>query len=58
MDIKTSTVSELKALAYDHLVEIERLQAGLQAVNKEISLKLNELKEMPEAPVEVIKKSK
>lgn len=56
MDIKTSTVSELKALAYDHLVEIERLQAGLQVINKEIALRADTPKELPEAPVEAKKK--
>jgi len=46
MDIKTSTTSELKALAYDFIVEMERMQANLRAINEEIALRANAPKEM------------
>ena len=58
MDIKTSTINDLKALVYDSVAEIERLQGNIKAINEELSLRANAPKEMPEAPVEVIKKSK
>ena len=52
MDIKTSTTSDLKALAYDHIVEMERVQASLQTINSEIALRAKAPKELPvEAPV-------
>ena len=51
MDIKTSTVSELKAIAYDHIVEMERIQANLRSINEEIALRAKAPKELPVAPV-------
>jgi hypothetical protein len=44
MDIKTATVNELKALAYDCIRAIEQNQANLQAINGELNLREKEPK--------------
>ncbi len=38
-DVSTMTVEQLKALAYDFLVQIEVAQKNLQVVNQEIANK-------------------
>lgn len=50
IDIKTMSVSELKALAYDILASLNRDQKTLQMVEKEISIK--NASEAKEATVE------
>ena len=39
MDIKTAHLETLKAFAFDTLVEIERHQGNLRAINEEIRLR-------------------
>ena len=39
MDIKTLTIEQLKALAYDCLASIELTQKNLQIINQEIVLR-------------------
>lgn len=52
-DIKTATVEECKALAYDVLSQIQRLQNDLASLNQAIAQKsqeeqkVNEVKEAP-----------
>jgi hypothetical protein len=48
MDITKYTVTELKAFAFDILVQIERLQKDLQALNQAIGQKMQE-EQKPEA---------
>jgi len=36
MDISKNTLEELKSLAYDTLVELQRIQNNLQILNNEI----------------------
>lgn len=48
MNIKDLDIKELKALAYDHLANIEQSQASLRMLNQEIASR----KESP-APVEI-----
>ena len=36
MDLTTMTLEQLKALAYDQLVELQRIQQNLQILNAEI----------------------
>ena len=47
MDITKSTITELKSLAYDSLVELERIQKNLQVINAEIT-KRGEVEEVKE----------
>ena len=42
-DIKTATVTELKAIAFDVLVQIETNQKNLQIINQEIAKRSNEV---------------
>jgi len=44
MDINNKSVVELKAIAFDTLVEIERHQKNLQVINQMIAKKLEEEK--------------
>lgn len=37
MDITKLSITELKALAYDQLAELERVQANINALNTQIS---------------------
>ncbi len=43
MDITKKTLDELKSLAYDQMVELQRVQNNLQLLNNEI-LKKSEIK--------------
>jgi hypothetical protein len=45
MDITKLSLTELKALAYDQLVEQERTQKNLTAINKQIDIMLKEEKQ-------------
>jgi hypothetical protein len=42
MELNTKTVTELKAIAYDLLVEAEQTQKNIQIVNQVIAKKLEE----------------
>lgn len=44
MDLKTLSVTELKALAYDCLATMENIQKNLSAINQEIAKKMSEPK--------------
>ena len=44
MDITKKSVDELKSLAYDQMVELQRIQQNLQLINNEIA-KRAEVKE-------------
>lgn len=50
MDIKTMTVEQLKALAFDQLVLLEQAQNNLKVINAEI-----QLRNQPELPKEEVK---
>ena len=52
MDITKMSVTELKALVYDRLALIERNQKEIQALNAEISNKLEKTNK-PDRPVEI-----
>ena len=39
--LKELSVVELKAVAYDNIRSIERLQNGVQAINEELTLRAN-----------------
>lgn len=52
MNIKDLSINELKALAYDHLVNIESSQNFLRSVNQRISELNNERKSLN--PEEII----
>ena len=41
VDLKTSSVTELKAFAFDILVQIENSQKNLQMINQEIAKRSN-----------------
>ena len=47
-DINKATIGECKELAYDTLAQIEQLQRQLQALNKAIADKGQEVKEVKE----------
>ncbi len=58
--VKDFSVVELKALAFDFISEMERLQANLRAVNQEIAERNKPVAESPkeevkEAPKEEVK---
>jgi hypothetical protein len=42
MDITKQTVEQLKSLAYDQMVELERIQTNLRILNTEIEKRKNE----------------
>ena len=44
MDITKMTITELKALAYDQLVELERVQTNIKAINEQIRKRPEEKK--------------
>lgn len=52
MDITKMNLQELKAIAYDLIVESERIAKNLQTINKQIEVVLNTPKE------EVVEKKK
>jgi hypothetical protein len=47
MNIQDKTITELKAIAFDILIEIERNQKNLQVVNQLIAKKVEEEKAQP-----------
>jgi hypothetical protein len=51
MDISQKTVTELKAIAYDLLVQIEGFQKNLAIVNAEIAKKLKSFEPPKDVPV-------
>jgi len=48
MDITTKSVEELKALAYDLLVQLEQIQGNLRIVNNEIASRAKPKEEVKE----------
>jgi hypothetical protein len=47
MDISKLSLQELKALAYDHLVQIEQLQINLKQINGEMEKTIKPEKTVP-----------
>jgi len=43
MDLKTMSLEKIKSLAYDQMVELERVQNNLRIINAEIAEKSKEL---------------
>ena len=39
MDITKLDIKELKAIAYDQIIELQRIQANIKTVNNEIKLR-------------------
>jgi len=59
-NIKTLTIEQLKALAYDQLVELERIQKNINILNQEIASRNQQSapvssSEIVETPVEEVK---
>lgn len=48
MDISKKTIDELKSLAYDQMVELQRVQNNLQILNTEIAKRGETIKEKKE----------
>jgi len=50
MDIKAMTVEQLKAVAYDEMAHLQRVQQNLQALSQAIEKKEQEAKVVPPVP--------
>ena len=50
MDISTKSVDELKVIAYDLIVTLERIQANLRIVNQELEKRTTKVEPPKEQP--------
>ncbi len=60
MDLKTQTLEQLKALAYDQMVLQEQAQRNIQVINQEIALRNTQAEPIvePAEQVEPVKEDK
>ena len=49
MDIKTLSVTELKALAYEQIVLVERTKQNIAVIEQELN---NRVQQVPEKPID------